>query len=188
MRKPQENQPKIPCQPFMYQMTEWDCVPTTLLNALRYLFPREVIPPEALITINQLGMDEKTCWWDEEKLINSSTKAKAATKSSESRPRFLKTGRGQPFSGYSPPAKPRRNSPGSNCQCQLTSRELPVSFGKVSQVSACPLPRPPGMPQPSVSTLLPLGILHDPGPCGRGRGWVPCCGLPPLSPATTILT
>jgi hypothetical protein len=57
--------------PFPYQMTEADCVPSTLLNALRYLFSRDSIPPEALMLINRLAMDEKSCWWEEEKLVEA---------------------------------------------------------------------------------------------------------------------
>ena len=60
--------PKIP---FQYQMTALDCVPTTILNALRYLFPREVIPPEAVALTNRVGMDEKSCWWTEEQLAHA---------------------------------------------------------------------------------------------------------------------
>lgn len=32
--------------PLRYQMTEYDCGPTSMLNAMSYLFPREAIPPE----------------------------------------------------------------------------------------------------------------------------------------------
>ena len=32
--------------PLRYQMTEYDCGPTSMLNAVSYLFPREEIPPE----------------------------------------------------------------------------------------------------------------------------------------------
>ena len=32
--------------PLRYQMTEYDCGPTSLLNAVSYLFEREEIPPE----------------------------------------------------------------------------------------------------------------------------------------------
>ena len=31
--------------PLRYQMTEYDCGPTSMLNAMSYLFPREAIPP-----------------------------------------------------------------------------------------------------------------------------------------------
>jgi hypothetical protein len=61
-------QPKIP---FQYQMTTQDCVPTTILNALRYLFPREVIPPAAVALTNKVGMDEKSCWWSEDQLMHA---------------------------------------------------------------------------------------------------------------------
>ncbi|MDR0904811.1 MAG: peptidase C39, partial [Oscillospiraceae bacterium] len=32
--------------PLQYQITEYDCGPTSLLNALRFLFEREDIPPD----------------------------------------------------------------------------------------------------------------------------------------------
>ena len=32
--------------PLRSQMTEYDCGPTSMLNAVSYLFPREEIPPE----------------------------------------------------------------------------------------------------------------------------------------------
>ena len=32
--------------PLHYQLTEYDCGPTSMLNALAYLFEREQIPPE----------------------------------------------------------------------------------------------------------------------------------------------
>lgn len=32
--------------PLRYQLTEYDCGPTSVLNAVSYLFPREDIPPE----------------------------------------------------------------------------------------------------------------------------------------------
>ena len=37
--------------PLRYQMTEYDCGPTTLVNALRFLFEREDIPPALIRTI-----------------------------------------------------------------------------------------------------------------------------------------
>lgn len=43
--------------PFRYQATEYDCVPTTFINALQYLFSREEIPPIALQKIMQYSLD-----------------------------------------------------------------------------------------------------------------------------------
>lgn len=37
--------------PLHYQMTEYDCGPTSLLNAISFLFEREDIPPEIIKTI-----------------------------------------------------------------------------------------------------------------------------------------
>lgn len=37
--------------PLHYQLTEYDCGPTSLLNAISYLFEREEIPPEIIKTI-----------------------------------------------------------------------------------------------------------------------------------------
>ena len=38
--------------PLRYQVTEYDCGPTSMLNAISYLFPREEIPPEIVRNIN----------------------------------------------------------------------------------------------------------------------------------------
>ena len=35
--------------PLRYQMTEYDCGPTSMLNAVSYLFRREEIPPEIVV-------------------------------------------------------------------------------------------------------------------------------------------
>jgi hypothetical protein len=43
--------------PFSYQATEWDCVPVTFVNALKYLFNREDIPPIAIQRIWQSSLD-----------------------------------------------------------------------------------------------------------------------------------
>ena len=43
--------------PFRYQATEYDCVPTTFINALQYLFDREDIPPVAIQKIMQYSLD-----------------------------------------------------------------------------------------------------------------------------------
>jgi len=53
--------------PFRYQVTNCDCVPTTFINALQYLFSRDEIPPAviqkimlySLDSINQYGEDGK---------------------------------------------------------------------------------------------------------------------------------
>ena len=37
--------------PLRYQMTEYDCGPTSMLNAISYLFPRDEIPPEIVRSI-----------------------------------------------------------------------------------------------------------------------------------------
>ena len=34
--------------PLRYQMSEYDCGPTALLNAVSYLFPRREVPPEII--------------------------------------------------------------------------------------------------------------------------------------------
>ena len=34
--------------PLHYQLSEYDCGPTSMMNALAYLFEREEIPPEAV--------------------------------------------------------------------------------------------------------------------------------------------
>ncbi|MFZ3131747.1 MAG: hypothetical protein WA125_11750 [Desulfosporosinus sp.] len=43
--------------PFNYQISEYDCVPITFLNALNYLFERKEIPPEVLKTIMLYSLD-----------------------------------------------------------------------------------------------------------------------------------
>ena len=43
--------------PLRYQMTEYDCGPTSLLNALSYLFEREEIPPEVVRNIMLFCLD-----------------------------------------------------------------------------------------------------------------------------------
>ena len=34
--------------PLHYQLSEYDCGPTSMMNAIAYLFEREEIPPEAV--------------------------------------------------------------------------------------------------------------------------------------------
>ncbi|MDR0813360.1 MAG: peptidase C39 [Oscillospiraceae bacterium] len=43
--------------PMQYQITDFDCGPTTVLNALRFLFKREEIPPEAVKYIMMYSLD-----------------------------------------------------------------------------------------------------------------------------------
>jgi hypothetical protein len=43
--------------PLNYQFSEYDCVPTTFLNALNYIFGREAIPPEVIKAIMLYSLD-----------------------------------------------------------------------------------------------------------------------------------
>ena len=43
--------------PFSYQKTEFDCGPTSLTNALSFLFDREEIPPEMIRRIMAYCLD-----------------------------------------------------------------------------------------------------------------------------------
>ena len=43
--------------PLRYQMTEYDCGPTSLLNAISYLFEREQIPPDIVRNIMLYSLD-----------------------------------------------------------------------------------------------------------------------------------
>jgi hypothetical protein len=43
--------------PFRYQATNYDCVPTTFINALQYLFEREDLPPEVIHKVMQYSLD-----------------------------------------------------------------------------------------------------------------------------------
>lgn len=43
--------------PLFYQMSEYDCGTVTLLNAVKYLFPREVIPPDVIKAITTYSLD-----------------------------------------------------------------------------------------------------------------------------------
>ena len=52
--------------PLRYQMSEYDCGPTALLDAVSYLFPRAEIPPEVirsvmLYSLDCYGMDGTAC-------------------------------------------------------------------------------------------------------------------------------
>jgi len=46
--------------PFRYQTTEYDCVPTTFINALQYLFDRREIPPPVIQKIMLYSLDTVT--------------------------------------------------------------------------------------------------------------------------------
>lgn len=43
--------------PLHYQLSEYDCGPTTMLNAINYLFEREEIPPEIIRNIMLYSLD-----------------------------------------------------------------------------------------------------------------------------------
>src|SRR5579863_9867703 len=43
--------------PFQQQASEYDCAPATLLNALRYLYPRTSIPGDAVWQIYAKSLD-----------------------------------------------------------------------------------------------------------------------------------
>ncbi|MFX3618866.1 MAG: hypothetical protein ACE3JK_15265 [Sporolactobacillus sp.] len=43
--------------PLYYQMSEYDCGTVTLLNAVNYLFTREVIPPDVIKAITTFSLD-----------------------------------------------------------------------------------------------------------------------------------
>ncbi len=43
--------------PLRYQMSEYDCGPTTMLNAMSYLFEREEIPPEIIRNVMLYSLD-----------------------------------------------------------------------------------------------------------------------------------
>ncbi|MCO7124526.1 hypothetical protein NIE88_01870 [Sporolactobacillus shoreicorticis] len=43
--------------PLYYQMSEYDCGTVTLLNAVNYLFPREVVPPDIIKAITTYSLD-----------------------------------------------------------------------------------------------------------------------------------
>ena len=47
--------------PLRFQTTEYDCAPTTFINALLYLYEREEIPAILLKKIYQYSLDEKRC-------------------------------------------------------------------------------------------------------------------------------
>lgn len=43
--------------PLRYQLSEYDCGPTTMLNAIGYLFDRETVPPEVIRNIMLYSLD-----------------------------------------------------------------------------------------------------------------------------------
>ena len=47
--------------PLHYQFSEYDCGPTTMQNAISFLFEREEIPPEILRNIDKLGFPANIC-------------------------------------------------------------------------------------------------------------------------------
>ena len=44
--------------PLRYQITDFDCGPTSLLNGISYLFEREEIPPEIVRNIMLFCLDQ----------------------------------------------------------------------------------------------------------------------------------
>ena len=43
--------------PLHYQLSEYDCGPTSMLNAISFLFEREEIPPEVIRNIMLYSLD-----------------------------------------------------------------------------------------------------------------------------------
>ena len=43
--------------PLRYQLTNYDCGPTTMLNAVSFLFDREDIPPEIVRNVMLYSLD-----------------------------------------------------------------------------------------------------------------------------------
>lgn len=43
--------------PLFYQLSEYDCGTTSLLNAVKFLFPRELIPPDVIKAITAYSLD-----------------------------------------------------------------------------------------------------------------------------------
>ena len=60
--------------PLHYQMSEYDCGPTTMLNAISYLFEVEEIPPEVIRNIMLYSLD---CYNDEGRLGEMGTSRSA---------------------------------------------------------------------------------------------------------------
>ncbi|MDD2972694.1 MAG: peptidase C39 [Lachnospiraceae bacterium] len=56
--------------PLSYQSTEYDCGPTTVLNAINYLFPREEIYPDVVKSIMQYCLD---CYSDKGEAYKNGT-------------------------------------------------------------------------------------------------------------------
>lgn len=56
--------------PLSYQSTEYDCGPTTVLNAINYLFPREEIYPDVVKSIMQYSLD---CYSDKGEAYKNGT-------------------------------------------------------------------------------------------------------------------
>lgn len=47
--------------PLSYQATEYDCGPTTMINAISYLFKREQVPPDVIKHIVLYSLDAYNC-------------------------------------------------------------------------------------------------------------------------------
>lgn len=43
--------------PLRYQISEYDCGPTALLNGVSYLFPRAEVPPEIIRSVTLYSLD-----------------------------------------------------------------------------------------------------------------------------------
>ena len=43
--------------PLQYQSTEYDCGPSSVINAVSFLFEREEIPPELIINVMRFCLD-----------------------------------------------------------------------------------------------------------------------------------
>ena len=50
--------------PLHYQLSEYDCGPTSMMNAIAYLFEREEIPPEAVRNMMLYCLDCHRETWD----------------------------------------------------------------------------------------------------------------------------
>ena len=49
--------------PLHYQLSEYDCGPTSMMNAIAYLFEREETPPEAIAFIIDVGPQSYSGNW-----------------------------------------------------------------------------------------------------------------------------
>lgn len=62
--------------PLLYQLSEFDCGPITLYNALKYLFNRDEIPYEVIKEIMNITLDEKEKGTSKEAMKKSSLSLK----------------------------------------------------------------------------------------------------------------